>query len=447
MTGSTEFGAEGKETLSVLAVPLIDAKGDTVGMLSTQAYEADAYTSEHEQLLSTLSGHVSKALENANLFNDLQRELVDHKTAEERIKKQVKRLEGLHQIDMAITSGLEIRNSLNLMLDQVLSLLEVDAADILLLEPHTHVLRYSAGRGFISNGIQNTALKLEQGHAGKAAYERRSKFISDLIRVPDDAVRAMSISQEKFTSYYAIPLVAKGQVKGVLEIFNRANIKPDDEWMGFAETMAHQAAIIIEDTQLFDQLQRSNFELSSAYDATIEGWSRAMDLRDHETEGHTQRVTELTVKLAQKMGIDGQQIIHIYRGGLLHDIGKLGVPDHILLKDDKLTDEEWEIMRRHPVYAYEMLSSINYLKPALTIPHYHHERWDGTGYPHKLKGNNIPVEARIFAIADVWDAVTSDRHYRKAWPRNQALNHIREQSGKHFDPQVVQAFFELIAET
>jgi putative nucleotidyltransferase with HDIG domain len=220
----------------------------------------------------------------------------------------------------------------------------------------------------------------------------------------------------------------------------------DPEWLKLLETLASQAAIAIDNAQLFDHLQQSNIELVLAYDATIAGWSRAMDLRDKETEGHTQRVTELTLKLARAMRINDTELAHIRRGALLHDIGKMGVPDNILLKADQLSDKEWEKMRQHPVWAYEMLSSIRYLQPALDIPYCHHEKWDGTGYPRRLKGEEIPTAARIFAVADVWDAITSDRPYRKGWSEEEALKYIEEQSGKYFDPRVVQEFFRLIYE-
>jgi putative nucleotidyltransferase with HDIG domain len=181
-----------------------------------------------------------------------------------------------------------------------------------------------------------------------------------------------------------------------------------------------------------------------AYDATIAGWSHAMDLRDRETEGHTQRVTDLTLKLARTMGLPELDLLHVRRGALLHDIGKMGVADSILLKPSRLTDEEWAEMRRHPEFAYEMLSSIRYLQPALDIPYCHHEKWDGTGYPRGLSGDAIPIAARIFAVVDVWDAVTSDRPYRKAWSREKALEYIQEQAGKYFDPRVVEYFLSMI---
>jgi putative nucleotidyltransferase with HDIG domain len=213
--------------------------------------------------------------------------------------------------------------------------------------------------------------------------------------------------------------------------------------MDFLETLAGQAAITIDQTQLFEDLQRANLELIVAYDATIEGWARAMDLRDKETENHTRRVTEMTLSLAKALGVKDNEILHIRRGALLHDIGKIGVPDNILLKEGKLTEEEWVLMRRHPQFAYQMLQPIKYLWQSLDIPYSHHEKWDGTGYPRGLKGEQIPLAARIFAIVDVWDAVTIDRPYRKGWTKQKALKYIREQSGKHFEPRVVDAFLEI----
>jgi HD-GYP domain-containing protein (c-di-GMP phosphodiesterase class II) len=255
---------------------------------------------------------------------------------------------------------------------------------------------------------------------------------------------APTYTSEGFISYFGIPLIAKGQVKGVLEIFHRAELSPDREWFEYMMTLAGQAAIAIDNIQLFENLQNSNYELMMAYDATIAGWSRAMDLRDKETEGHTRRVTEMTLQLAERMGVSKQDQVHMKRGALLHDIGKLGVPDHILLKPGTLTDEEWVKMREHPTHAYHMLLPIEYLRPALDIPYCHHEKWDGSGYPRGLKGEEIPFAARIFAVVDVWDALRSDRPYRAGWPAEKTLNYIRAESGKHFDPQIVDAFLKLL---
>ena len=188
------------------------------------------------------------------------------------------------------------------------------------------------------------------------------------------------------------------------------------------------------------RLNRSAQELRSAYGHTIEGWSRALDLRDKETEGHSCRVSEQSVRLAAELGLGEEELIHVRRGALLHDIGKMGIPDQILFKPGPLTDDEWAIMRRHPTFAFELLAPIDYLRPSIDIPYCHHEKWDGSGYPRGLKGEEIPLAARIFAVIDVWDALTSDRPYRPAWPREMARNLIREEAGRHFDPCVVEIF-------
>ena len=245
---------------------------------------------------------------------------------------------------------------------------------------------------------------------------------------------------ENFAGYAAVPLIAKGELKGVLQIFTHSRLEPSAEWMGFLEALADQTAIAINSAQLFNELQQTNARLTQAYEDTIDGWSRALDLRDKETEGHSQRVTDLTLDLARRMGIPEDQLIHIRRGAKLHDIGKMGIPDYILLKPGKLSEDEWKIMRQHPTFAADLLYSIDFLTPALEIPFCHHEKWDGTGYPQGLKGNEIPLAARIFAVIDVWDALIHNRPYRPAWTFQDALAYIREQSGKHFDPMVVEKF-------
>jgi len=371
------------------------------------------------------------------------RDITERKRAEEQIERQIKRLNALHTIDTAIAGSVDMRLTLKTILEQTTEQLKVDAADILLLNPHTMTLEYSAGRGFRTDALQHTRLRLGEGYAGCAALDRQLVHIPDLHGRKTDFLRSPNFSAEGFVAYYVVPLIAKGEIKGVLEVFHRAPYDADDEWLDFLGTLAGQAAIAVDNAQLFDNLQRSNLDLSLAYDATIQGWSRALDLRDEETEGHTLRVTELTLQLARGMGISEAELVHIRRGCLLHDIGKMGIPDYILRKPGPLTDEEWVIMRKHPQYASEMLSPISYLRPALDIPGCHHEKWDGTGYPRALKGEQIPLAARIFAVIDVYDALTSDRPYRKAWSREKTLEYIKTNSGIHFDPKVVEAFFSL----
>jgi HD-GYP domain-containing protein (c-di-GMP phosphodiesterase class II) len=191
-------------------------------------------------------------------------------------------------------------------------------------------------------------------------------------------------------------------------------------------------------------LQQSQKELLNAYDNTLEGWAKALELRDKETKGHSDRVIELTIQLAVEMGIHGEALTNIRRGALLHDIGKMGIPDAILHKEGRLSEEEMTVIRSHPGLAYDMLKEIDYLQAALVIPFCHHEKWDGTGYPRGLKGEEIPFVARIFAIVDVWDAMTNDRPYRKAIPHEEVISYLMDQSGQHFDPNVVDVFLRIL---
>jgi len=365
-----------------------------------------------------------------------------HQQTEQRLQH----LTALRDIDRVISSSLDLRLSLATLIEQTISQLHVDAVDLLLLTPSSLTLDYVAGRGFHTSGITQTHLHLGEGHAGRAALEGRLVHIPDITLPENTPARAALLQGEGFAAYIGVPLIAKGMVKGVLEIFHRAPLRLDEEWLDFLATLAQQAAIAVENMQLFHGLQQSNMELSLAYDATIEGWSHALDLRDKETEGHTQRVTEMTLRLARAMGLGEEEMVHVRRGALLHDIGKMGVPDSILLKPGGLTDDEWIVMRKHPTYAYELLYPIHYLRSALDIPYCHHEKWDGTGYPRGLKGEQVPLVARIFAVVDMYDALCADRPYRGAWPEERVREYIREQSGRHFDPKVVEAFLQIEGE-
>jgi len=210
--------------------------------------------------------------------------------------------------------------------------------------------------------------------------------------------------------------------------------------------LADQASIALDNALLLADLQASHSALATAYDATLEGWVQALDMRDKESEGHTRRVTTMTTRIASALGFAGQELEHIRRGALLHDIGKLAVPDRILHKPGPLDDDEWAVVRRHPVYAYEWLAPIPFLRPALDIPYCHHERWDGGGYPRGLHTQSIPMPARIFALADTWDALRSERPYKPAYSEVQALQIITAETGRQFDPAVVSTFLRLLPE-
>jgi PAS domain S-box-containing protein len=369
------------------------------------------------------------------------RDIGERKQAEMRAQHQVERLAALRSIDAAITSSLDLNLTLGVILDQVIDHLQIDGAAVLLRKPYTQMLEYTVVRGVRKVLPPQPQLHVGEGCAGYVATRR------SLLQLPcegdSEIARLQSPLGPEFPTYYGLPLIIKGQVEGVLELFHRDIHAPDVEWLHFLETIAGQTAVAIEHAMLFQSMQRSHAELTHAYDTTLEGWARALELRDKETEGHSQRVTELTVRLARRMGLGEAQLAHIRRGALLHDIGKMGIPDSILLKPGPLTDEEWEVMRRHPRYAYDMLAPVAYLGPALDIPYAHHERWDGSGYPRGLKGEQIPLAARIFAVVDVWDALRFDRPYRAAWPAEQVRARIRELSGIHFDPQVVEAFLSM----
>jgi len=359
------------------------------------------------------------------------------KCADERIRRHLEHLTALVEIGRAINFSFDLNLSLKTLLTHVIVQLGVDAADVLLFSTTSKTLEYVAGRGFHTKAIEHARQPLGEGYAGRAAQERSIIHIPDLAKEQDKYLRKMLLAGENFVSYHGVPLIAKGQVMGVLEVFHRSRIVRDDEWLNFLKALAAQAAIAIDNVTLYDNLQRSNAELFQAYDATIEGWSRALELRDNETEGHTQRAADLTVKLARLFGLTDAELVQVRWGALLHDIGKMGIPDEILLKHDTLTDAEWAVMKKHTVFAYEMLSPIRYLRSALDIPYSHHEKWDGTGYPLGLKGEQIPLVARIFAVVDVWDALRTDRIYRTSWTVQKVRKHLRSLAGTHFDPHVV----------
>jgi len=427
---------------SALIVPL-KLENQVIGVIQVFNYKKDAYLKGNMDFLKALSPQIAIAMANAKLFEQSQLDIKRREEAESHRQKQLERLSALHSIDLAISSSFDLKVTMDILLSQVHNHLDVDAATVLLLNPKTQRLEYIANKGFMRGLKITDSILLGQGFAGEAALEQKIVQVDDLKTTEHLLIRSALFKAEGFESYIGIPLIAKGQVVGVMEIFQRSIFSPETDWLDYLKTLAGQAAIAIDNSTLFSNLQRANLELELAYDNTLEGWSNALELRDMETEGHSQRVTERTIKLAIAMSIPDEEIVQIKRGALLHDIGKMGVPDHILLKPGPLTDDEWEIMKQHPVYAYRLLSPIPFLQDALDIPYYHHERWDGSGYPKGLKEKEIPLAARIFAVVDVYDALSSDRPYRKAWKKEKILDYIKKQSGVIFDPEVVDAFLSM----
>lgn len=356
------------------------------------------------------------------------------------LTSRLDRVAALRRIDLAIIEGKELVHALEVCLDQVVGQLLVDGAAVLLWEGDGPNLHVAAQRG-LRTGLRTLRPPPGYDSAGRAVTASVVVHVRDLSL---DPANAPQLSAEGFAAYFAVPLVAKGECRGVLKVFHQTPVDPGDEWVAFLETLAGQTAIAIDNACLFAELRRSNHELAAAYAATIAGWSRALDLRDEETEGHSRRVTELTLRLARAMGMPEKELAHLRRGALLHDIGKMGVPDRILRKPGPLSEEEWRVMRRHPQHAHDMLWPIEFLRPALDIPYCHHERWDGTGYPRGLKGEEIPLAARIFAVVDVWDALRSDRPYRPAWSERRVREHLRSVAGTHLDPAVVAVFLNTL---
>ena len=357
----------------------------------------------------------------------------------EKTEQRLARISTLREIDIAVSSTLDLRITLAILIDKIIAQLCVDAADLLLLDPRTLTLTLATGKGRKKPG--GLPQRLDGDYAGRAVREQSPVTVVSLAERSDSF--ATDLKEEGFCSYHAVPLISKGVVKGVLELYSRATFDPDLELEEFLEALALQTAIAIENDKLFEEIQRSNLELLLAYDTTIEGWSRALDLRDSATEGHSRRVTEMTLRIARLLGMSNDDLVHVRRGALLHDIGKIAIPDSILLKPGPLSDEEWVLMRRHPEFARDLLYPIAFLRPALPIPLYHHERWDGAGYPRGLKGEEIPLVARIFAVVDVWDATISDRPYRPAWTAEQVRENIRSLAGTHLDPAIVELFLSM----
>jgi len=415
---------------SFISLPL-RVKGKNLGVLHLYSKRPSNFN-QTEALLVAFASQAAIAIDNAYQFRAAQQRL--------------ERLTSMRQIDQAIISSLDLRLILDILLSHVLTQLQVDAAAVLLYRPETQSLHFAAGQGFRTSALQYSEVRLGKGFAGLAALERRIVTISEADKLAKAFDRSLNFQDEHFQAYFGVPLIAKGEVIGVLEIYQRQPINPSPEWMAFLETLAGQAAIAIENLRLFNDLQNTNQQLLQAYDATIEGWAKALEFRDMETEGHSRRVVEMTLQLARRLGIEDQQLAAVRRGALLHDIGKMAIPDAILQKPGPLNEEEWKMMRQHPLFALQMLENIPFLRSALDIPYCHHEKWDGSGYPRGLRGEEIPLAARIFAVVDVWDALTSDRPYRRAWSNEQALKYLKDQKGKHFDPRVVDAFLAFLSD-
>jgi HD-GYP domain-containing protein (c-di-GMP phosphodiesterase class II) len=410
-----------------LACAPLGSRGRSLGALAVR--RPIPFSDADVGLLSAVADIVANAIQRAASY--------------ERMEHSLKQAQATHEISIAIAASMEAHLSLGFVLKHVLAQLGADAACVLKLKPSTRVYEYVAGRGFHSRGVEQARLRMSLGPLSQATLERRLVNIAALETEPAYA-QAHALHGEELACATIAPLIAKGRVNGVLEIFYRAATQLTPSQLSFLDAVTTQAALALDNAELFAGLQQSNIELSLAYQATLEGWARALQLRDPLTETHSMQTVELTVRLARMIGIEEQGLIHVRRGAILHDIGKLGVPDNILRKPGPLTPEEWEIMRLHPQHARDLLMPIEYLRPAIDIPYCHHERWDGSGYPRGLRGVEIPLAARVFAVVDVWDALRYNRPYRPGWSGEQVKQFLIAQKGIAFDPHAVDVFVRSI---
>ena len=409
---------------SLLSVLLI-TRSRLIGSFNLGSSQKNVYTEECVDIARKISSSLAIAIENAQLIE------AEHSRNQE--------LLAMTLVSTALRMT-KTRSAISpIILDQLQSLFHADSALLARHDFLNHELEIELGLGYWAKATGKRVSETE-GVSGKVLTMKRPYLNND---IRGDSLVSLPNFVGKISAVAFAPLITQRKVIGTLGIGRQTPIK--EEELRLLVAIADMVANTIQSVMLTDDLQRSNIELALAYDSTLEGWARALELRDHETEGHTQRVTALTMKLARSMGVVEKELIHFRRGALLHDIGKMGIPDHILLKPGPLNDAEWDIMRKHPRLAYEMLSPIQFLRDSLDIPYCHHEKWDGSGYPRHLKGEQIPFAARIFAVADVFDALTSSsRPYRDAWSREKALKHIRSQGGIHFDPQVADTFLMIM---
>jgi HD-GYP domain-containing protein (c-di-GMP phosphodiesterase class II) len=392
-----------------------------IGLLSTQT---DYFNPRTIAWISALASVISDSLFQSEISGSGQR-LVEH------------------SICQTLQSSMDVKDPLPSVLELLESVVQADAITTLSYDQRAQRLDLLATHKLDSRIIAKLKLYFETGLAGKPSQERKPIWIKDLQDV-NSLLRPVSpLVQDGFRSYLALPLIGHNDFLGILEVVWRAQHDLEPSTVDFLERMADHIAFTMERSSIVKDLRHRNKELASTYNAMIEGLSRALELRDLETEGHTRRVSILMMRFVEHMQIPADQWDAIRQGALLHDIGKLGIPDAILLKPGSLTQQERQVMQQHAVYGYNVLAPIINLRQTLDIALYHHERWDGSGYPYGLKGEQIPLVARLFAVVDVFDALTSDRPYRSAWTHSQAIEYLKEQAGKQFDARVVQLFLEI----
>ena len=369
------------------------------------------------------------------------RDVSDRKHAQAAIQQHAAELETLANVAAALRQAPTRDAILPLLLEQTIRLFHADGGALILRAASDLVIASARGTAETWIGTRHAP---ESDLLQTVLTTGEQHFISDIANASAEKPGALLVAlMDTMRACACIPLKTAHEVIGILFLASRTPRAPTPEELRLLAAISEMAERAIQRATLYEQAEQHASEIAQAYDNTLAGWARALELRDELTEGHTRRVTELTLRLARAINITEDQLVHIRHSAILHDIGKMGIPDSILHKAGPLTGLEQEIMRRHPQYAYDMLSAIAFLRPALDIPYCHHEHWDGTGYPRGLRGEHIPLAARIFALVDVWDALTSNRPYRRAWSPDQVRAYIREHTSTHFDPQLAEIFLNL----
>jgi PAS domain S-box-containing protein/putative nucleotidyltransferase with HDIG domain len=432
---------------------------EAIGMLVSQIVPEQFRTQQHDSIERVRAGDerhiVGKTVEVLGLAKDGREFPVEMSLAEWKTqagdfftaiirdigerKQRENELQAIATVSAALRTAPTRAEILSVIVEQLSILLNCDSMSAEIIDSITQdtVVEAAQGTWMSAIGFRQSAGTGLNAVISKTRQPYLDNYIQNnpLLGVPDHMI-------EGILAGAGAPLIAQERLIGFLWMGRRKAIT-ESEVRLFA-AVADIAANAIHRATLHEQAQKDAANLARAYDSTLEGWAHALELRDQETEGHTRRVAQMTVELARAMGFDQDELEHVRRGALLHDIGKMGVPDSILLKPGMLTEHEWDIMRRHPVYAHQFLESIEYLRPSLDIPYCHHEKWDGSGYPRGLKHEQIPLVARIFSIVDVWDALLSDRPYRAAWKQEKVMEYIKQHVGSHFDPLVAEAFLRIV---
>ena len=414
---------------SAIAAPLV-VKGRAIGVIALDtSARRDAFDEDDARFLEALAAPAALAIENARMF--------------EYTRRRLNELEILQTIASAMRIAQSEAEVFPIILDQLINLLNLESALVDLIDPTSGEIVTTMAKG-VWEPMTGKRTPVHAGGSGQVIATGKPYVSTDVIA---DGVVAFPELVGGLNAAVCVPVMAHHQPIGTLWVGRGSQKGIANEEVDLLIALGEMIGNTFQRMKLHKQTVQQAEEILSAYDLTLAGWAKALELRDKETEGHSRRITNLTLQLARLCGITSDQMHHVYRGVLLHDIGKMGVSDQVLKKAGPLNVEEWAEMRKHPQYAYDLLYPIAYLRPALDIPYSHHEKWDGSGYPLGLKGEQIPLPARIFAVVDVYDALSTDRPYRAAWPNQKVLDYLRDQAGKSLDPQIVELFLKLLLST